>query len=411
VIARVLLGETLVGHLRSIGARVALTFDPAFCERADRPVLSWHYEEAGVRPHDESLGASDEHPLPAFFRNALPEGALRKVLEARFRGTSMPEYEMLLRLGGDLPGNLRVVSDQLLSFDDEDGGAAAKDAIAGQDQLRFSLAGIQLKASVLASADRVTLPLVGAGGDWIAKFPSGLYRDLPENEHATLGWAALCGLSVPEHRLVPVRSIENLPPDFPPDGNALLVKRFDRLGGGHRVHQEDFAQVFGVQPEDRYLQDVPEYAHYAGIGAVVANLCGAGDFLEYARRLAFMLLCGNGDAHVKNWALIYPDGMRPRLSPLYDFVATVAYPTLGTALALGFVEPDDPNHLPGVPMTSIGYEHFSDMAERAGSKPHQLEAAVREFATKARDGWQTLRPEFPKFARSVLEGHMNAIRL
>ncbi len=31
------------------------------------------------------------------------------------------------------------------------------------------------------------------------------------------------------------------------------------------------------------------------------------------------------DAHHKNWSLIYPDGMTPRLSPAYDLVSTIHY--------------------------------------------------------------------------------------
>ena len=33
---------------------------------------------------------------------------------------------------------------------------------------------------------------------------------------------------------------------------------------------------------------------------------------------------GNVDAHLKNWALIYPDGITPRLAPLYDPVCVTA---------------------------------------------------------------------------------------
>jgi len=410
VSSRILLGDVLVGHLRPVGARLALSFDPSYCARPDRPVLSRHYEEQGLEPHVDFVGASDLRPLPSFFRNALPEGALRAVLEARFRSSTMPDYEMLIRLGDDLPGNVRVVSDDLLTFEDDEPGVSTM-ATAGPDPLRFSLAGIQLKASVLADADRVTLPLVGGGGNWIAKFPSTLYRELPENEHAVLRWAAASGLTVPEHRLVSVSAIENLPTDFPNEGNSLLIKRFDRLADGGRVHQEDFAQVFGVEPEDRYLADLPDYAHYAGIGAIVRTLCGHDDFVEYARRVAFMILCGNGDAHVKNWALLYPDGIRPRLSPLYDFLATIAYPRLGSSLALGFVDPEDPAHLPGVPMASIGYPEFREMATRARADPDECESEVQHFVEQARDLWPTARSEMPAFARSALGKHLDNVSL
>ena len=43
-----------------------------------------------------------------------------------------------------------------------------------------------------------------------------------------------------------------------------------------------------------------------------------------ARFVAFTLL-GNTDAHLKNWALVYPDGQSPVLSPLYDPVCVTAF--------------------------------------------------------------------------------------
>ena len=37
------------------------------------------------------------------------------------------------------------------------------------------------------------------------------------------------------------------------------------------------------------------------------------------------VLVGNGDAHLKNWAIVYPGGIKPSLSPLYDVLPTVLY--------------------------------------------------------------------------------------
>src|ERR1700722_7193622 len=47
--------------------------------------------------------------------------------------------------------------------------------------------------------------------------------------------------------------------------------------------------------------------------------------LEFTRRLTFSVLISNGDYHLKNWSLIYPDGRVPRLSPAYDLVSTAYY--------------------------------------------------------------------------------------
>jgi serine/threonine-protein kinase HipA len=57
---------------------------------------------------------------------------------------------------------------------------------------------------------------------------------------------------------------------------------------------------------------------------------------EFFRRLVFSVLIGNGDMHLKNWSLLYPDRRTPVLSPAYDFVATFPYiPNDSLALSFG----------------------------------------------------------------------------
>lgn len=51
----------------------------------------------------------------------------------------------------------------------------------------------------------------------------------------------------------------------------------------------------------------------------------ATDVRELVRRGVAFVLMGNTDAHLKNWALIYRDGITPTLSPLYDPVCVTAW--------------------------------------------------------------------------------------
>jgi serine/threonine-protein kinase HipA len=96
------------------------------------------------------------------------------------------------------------------------------------------------------------------------------------------------------------------------------------------VHIEDFAQVYGVYPEDKYKK-----ASYRNIASVIATESDHADVAEFIRRLTFNTLIGNGDMHLKNWSLIYPDRRRARLSPAYDFVSTLPY-IPGDQAALNF---------------------------------------------------------------------------
>ncbi|MGQ7538447.1 type II toxin-antitoxin system HipA family toxin, partial [Streptococcus suis] len=101
---------------------------------------------------------------------------------------------------------------------------------------------------------------------------------------------------------------------------AFVIERFDRNSESGVTHIEDFAQVFGVYPEDKYKK-----ASFRNLISVVAAESDHDDIAEFIRRLTFNVLIGNGDMHLKNWSLIYPDRRHARLSPAYDFVSTIPY--------------------------------------------------------------------------------------
>lgn len=66
-------------------------------------------------------------------------------------------------------------------------------------------------------------------------------------------------MEVPELQLIDVESIKGLPEGIGElKGRALAVKRFDRSADGP-VHMEDFAQVFGVFPDEVRQGQLPEH--------------------------------------------------------------------------------------------------------------------------------------------------------
>jgi len=86
------------------------------------------------------------------------------------------------------------------------------DVRGGQQPLRFSLAGVQLKFSaVMEASGGLSIPAAGMGGSWIVKLPSARYKAVPENEFAMLELARRTGISVPENKLIDVASIRGLP--------------------------------------------------------------------------------------------------------------------------------------------------------------------------------------------------------
>lgn len=319
---------------RLAGERQLFSFEQDYIDDPQRPTLSLSFKSADgglvttVRPVVRRV--------PPFFSNLLPEGHLRAYLARLADVNPEREFFLLAALGADLPGALVVTplegADQEV---DTHGPSDREDQNhqPGESVLRFSLAGVQLKFSaVMESTGGLTIPVGGMGGSWIVKLPSGRFPAVPENEFVMLDLARRVGISIPANHLVDISDIRGLPEVARTTrGRALAVQRFDRVpDGGRPIHMEDFAQVFGLYPDDKY-----HHRSYANIASVLWAEIGEGAVNEFVRRLVFSVLIGNADMHLKNWSLLYPDLRTPALSPAYDFVATLPY-IPGDSLALSF---------------------------------------------------------------------------
>jgi serine/threonine-protein kinase HipA len=401
--ARVFLGKTLVGELRPSleSADAYFEFDSDYAASASRPVLGRWFEDRLIEPPRTFRGK----PLPNYFRNLLPEGALRKIVERRLGSSALPEYTMLLRLGENLPGAVRVVSDALEMGPLEDSERKGRNP---GDPFRFALTGVQPKLTLSGNDDRLTVPLEGEDGYWIAKLGSSAYQRLVQNEQVMLDWAHECDLNVPEHRVIRGSEVGNLPPDFDPNQDVLVIRRFDRGDGGVRIHQEDFAQVFDIAPEERYASESPElgWLHYGSIGAVVHALCGNDDYREYMRRLVFMVLSGNADAHLKNWALVYPDGLKARLAPSYDFVSTLVYPSLNEHSALRWGEPSEPTVAPAKCLADVTIEDVLLAASYSSMDTSLIWDDLSDFTRKVRATWPKVAERAPDVVRERVDAHL-----
>jgi serine/threonine-protein kinase HipA len=318
---------------RLAGDRQIFAFEQDYIDDPQRPTLSLSFKgrTGGLVT---ALRPVPRH-VPPFFSNLLPEGHLREYLAKLADVNPEREFFLLAVLGADLPGALVI---EPLEGNVKDDDARRDKANHDDDRprepvMRFSLAGVQLKFSaVMEASGGLTIPAGGMGGSWIVKLPSARFAAVPENEFAMLELARRAGIAVPDNRLVAVANIKGLPEQsHAPGGKALAVQRFDRVAGGAPVHMEDFAQVFGQYPNDKY-----KHHSYANIAAVLWAEAGEDAVAEFVRRLVFSVVIGNADMHLKNWSLIYPEQRKPILSPGYDFVATLPYiPNDKLALSFG----------------------------------------------------------------------------
>ena len=389
-----LYGQHIGVITRLAGDRQLFAFEQDYIDDPQRPTLSLSFKGStgGLVTNFRPVGRR----VPAFFSNLLPEGHLRAYLAKRADVNPDREFFLLAVLGADLPGALVVEPLEGDKQSAEPQGArdddAHDDGRGGEEPLRFSLAGVQLKFSaVMEASGGLTIPAGGLGGSWIVKLPSARFKAVPENEFAMLELARRTGISVPENKLIDVASIKGLPEQaHTVEGKALAVKRFDRLPEGTPVHMEDFAQVFGEFPNNKY-----KFHSYANIAAVLWAEIGEDAVIEFVRRLVFSVVIGNADMHLKNWSLLYPDRRTPALSPGYDFVATRPYipgDTLGLSFgdsrSLSEITPDqmrrfaDTARIPASPLWKIAVETAERTAEswktleHADALPKDLKDAI-----------------------------------
>jgi serine/threonine-protein kinase HipA len=165
------------------------------------------------------------------------------------------------------------------------------------------------------------------------------------------------------------------------------VKRFDRSVDGP-VHIEDFAQVFGVYPDDKYGK-----ANYRMIGLVLGIETGDAGIAEYIRRLVFSTLIGNADMHLKNWSLIYPDRRTPALSPAYDLLSTIPYIADETAAL---------NYSRTKKMNKVSKDELAHLAARAFLSEKLVLDTAAETLGRFKEVWAAGKTNLP-FAKDVID--------
>ena len=172
-----------------------------------------------------------------------------------------------------------------------------------------------------------------------------------------------------------------------------------RSDDGGAVHIEDFAQVFGVYPEDKYKK-----ASARNMAAVVGAEGSEEDVAEFIRRLTFNVLIGNADMHLKNWSLVYPDKHNAALAPAYDFLSTIAYIKDGEA-ALKFSRTKR--------FDLYSEDELSHLAAKALLPEKLVLDTARETVALFHQYWRVEKANLPLSGDAVkaIEGHLKTVPL
>lgn len=375
-----------VGYLYNSDEKNWFEFTDSYWDTVDRPVLGQIFEERGRAWQPNAHVA-----LPHWFSHLLPEGRLREAVASAAHTNKVREFNILARIGiDDLPGAIRVgIAAELKNVQTPPEILEAERASADEDPLlKFSLAGAQLKFSVFSDKKGLAIPAKGQVGNVIAKLPDGRpnYAGVPEAEFASLELARQAGIEVPFGQLTSLHSITGLEGWADKvSGPVFIIDRFDRGPGDRRIHMEELAQVLNIparREDAKYRR-----ANFETIARIIGALTGTESVYKVIDRIVFNVLIGNGDAHLKNWAVIYRDGITPTLSPLYDVLPTVLY------------LPDDDlglNLNGSKSFSDVRIASFSRLAERSGISVSSAGERVRTMVEKTLDNWESLRTLLPR---------------
>jgi serine/threonine-protein kinase HipA len=252
----------------------------------------------------------------------------------------------------------------------------------------ISISGVQEKYSL--ALEKNTLNLTATKGTHILKpVPSErleLVNDMPANEHVSMQIAkqvykintAACGMI------------------FFDDGSpAYITRRFDYKGDGSKYQVEDFATLLGKSPE-KEGDDYKYNASYLDIAQLIHKYAPAATItlLHYFRLLVFNYLIANGDAHLKNFALLESVQGDYILAPAYDLMCTALHIN-DTNLALrdGLYE-GDTEEASYLNFGTYNRQSFLVFAEKAGIAASFAEKIIDELVEGTLDAIELIERSF-----------------
>lgn len=264
--------------------------------------------------------------LPGVLRQNLPEGFLKDRLSGQHAGTlELDAFNTLALTGRHGIGRVGVKpAIELEQSLPESEDLAELLAWQGTDELFESLLDSHAGSSAVSGVQPKVLveekPVSQASDSQeerahrslIVKTAGKGQAGLAENEFHCMSIARQAGLLVPEFWLSQ-------------DKGLYIISRFDRPTPQQWLGFEDMAALTGRQNEEKYRGSYEMVAHaierYASPRYIASSL------EEFFKSLVISIVLRNGDAHLKNFGLLYTDPTSDdvRLSPQFDIVNTTSY--------------------------------------------------------------------------------------
>lgn len=269
------------------------------------------------------------HPV---FQMNMPEGFMLEELRNRLAKTlQLDEMALLAISGSQAPiGRIRVdpteitrgllkrpelqKGESLTEILDWDGKESIFTELVEKYITRAGISGVQPKVLVPQAADRDADEVRATffSQDLIVKSGRQQYPGLAANEFLCMTMASEAGIPVPDFYLSKNREL-------------FVMRRFDRAPQGVALGFEDMAALAGLTAREKYDRS---YSFIAKLVKVFASSEHVATSLNSLFDIvALSCLVGNGDAHLKNFGLLYSDPTTAdcKLAPAYDIVNTTAY--------------------------------------------------------------------------------------
>lgn len=265
--------------------------------------------------------------LPGVLRQNLPEGYLHFWIKEHFgKVARMDDMSILALSGRDVIGRVRCHTEPQSDLNHAEGESLKEmltwqgtedlfDYLAEKYALVSGVSGIQPKVLVpgksVATGKDVVDKTTVRSKNLIVKSSGDDYPGLAENEYFCMNIARCAGLEVPEFWLSDNRKL-------------FVVERFDYRDGAY-LGFEDMTSLMNRQTDEKYTGSYENVAKAVSIFTSPAFTTSSLESLF--RSIVLSVLVRNGDAHLKNFGLLYthPHSDDCHLSPLYDVVNTTVY--------------------------------------------------------------------------------------
>lgn len=364
----------LVGTLQFERGNLSFTYASSWLNRKSSVPLS-----CSLPLQPERFGDQVARP---FFAGLLPEGQMRQLLCKQFRISIENDFALLNEIGGECAGAVTFVEHGSTFEEITDDDSAVqwlsdkelvtvleelprRPMLAGDNEIRLSLAGAQSKLPVIVDGTQIGLPKKAAPSTHILKPAISNVADSVVNEAFCLQLAGSLSLDA---AIATIRRVK--------DHQFLLVQRYDRVGESptamQRLHQEDFCQAMAVIPEMKYQNEGgPDFTQCFDLVRSVTKP-PAPQILKLLDYVFFNTLMCNNDAHAKNYSLLF-EGRTPGLAPLYDVLCTAIYPDVSKKMAMKI---GSKYHF-----EQVMPRHWEQFAHSTGLGYAQMKKRLKQFAT------------------------------